>query len=128
MDTEEQHTWRAPCARSHLGGMDRALVRSIAQQADAQLDRDIAHPRELVRPRPGAVRLPFGGVEHLFEDKQAVPLRKGTLHLADVDGRVQAVVHVHHNVHVAHLVVARQRVNLDLGHRRAKRKVVERPP
>ena len=53
-------------------------------------------------------------------------LHEAAFHLADVDGRIERVTDIHNDVRAQAVPVARQAVELHLGHRSTKDKVVER--
>ena len=52
----------------------------------------------LVCARAPGEQDPRGRVDQLFQHEEAVALHEGPLHLPDVDGRVQRLPQVHHNV------------------------------
>ena len=78
-------------------------------------------PRPFLRPRNRThvwcVLLPASLVCHRSPPRPPpAPMHACPLHLPNVDGRVDRVAHVHHNVGAAQLEITGQHVELDLGH------------
>mmetsp|Transcript_10831 Transcript_10831/g.23298 ORF Transcript_10831/g.23298 Transcript_10831/m.23298 type:complete len:287 (+) Transcript_10831:1327-2187(+) len=115
-----------------LGGVYGALVGRILQQADAEVKGDVIGSGDLVGS--GAAREELAGAhpavllvppDQLLQAGPAHALDKGTLHLADINGGVDGVAHIHHDVCTQHLEVTGQGVELNLRNRGAVGAVVE---